>query len=195
MPLSFLCSLRFLLFKSNLYYTSLSAASCSKNVSDSIQDCLCSSLTLQIRFQVMVFERKLFDLVFDEIADRDQALQFAVIRYRQMPNAMLGHQLHCFFDRVFGIARDDVSRHRVGNFDDLQAAAIVGQRAEDVTFGDDADHPARPSGVRDDERSDVVKYHLAHDVVERRRGADGVDVLPLVTQNMAQQHTEISWTR
>ncbi|MGC4006753.1 MAG: hypothetical protein QM811_27960 [Pirellulales bacterium] len=74
----------------------------------------------------------------------------------------------------------------------VSADPLFGDRPQDVAFGNDSDHPIRPRRVGDDQRADVVQHHLADHVVQGRRGPNRVQFLTFVTQNVAEQHDEVS---
>ena len=125
---------------------------------------------------------------FDRVADRDDADQRAVFHDRHVPHAVFGHHAHDVFDCVVERAGNELRAHAVGGDQLVERRRPRRAGAEDVAFGDDADHLAQVVVFADHERADVVAHELLHDFIEVGLRMNRKNLRPLDAQNFTERH-------
>ena len=76
----------------------------------------------------------LFETRLHDVADGDEAQQFAVANDRQVTEATARHQLHDMVDRIVGVAGHDIAGHDAVRLEFQGGGAVLGEGVHEVAL-------------------------------------------------------------
>ena len=89
------------------------------------------------------------NVALDDVADRDDADQSAVLHYRNMAKPTVRHRFHDVFDTGAFIDRDDPRCHVTRHSLLQRISASLRHGANDVALGKNSENPTRRVGYHD----------------------------------------------
>src|SRR2546427_5165518 len=122
------------------------------------------------------------DNPIDEVANRDDAQDAVAVKHREVADAMVGHQAHAFFDRVYGTYLDDLAGKDFFHRGLFRRFTFEGDLARIIAFRDNAYESAI---LYDQQCADIFVGHHLDGIEDSGVRRDGPDSGAFVAQDFS----------